>query len=336
MAIDYANVIQAALRSSEDESYPEEIRAMYRAKAEELMRKYRVAEEEALATDPTGSTPISRTVRLSTGGEMAHWYNSVFASIAIHTGCRYALRYVNHVSDDTEAVIVGYEGDVRYAEFLWTAALLTFVTKIDPSWDANLTPQENIYRLRNAGIERRVIADRAWGNGTVASARSKVQRIYLRECANRGETPRAVGLSHQTDTYRQAYARSFRDTLARRLRDARDAVDATGGALVMHGREERVDEAFYGLFPSYRPSTGPAPQPTPCDACAKAASGTCRPHTFRITKADRLRWDRATNSPSARAGSANGREAAADVLITRDHTRADRVTCDGFTNELEG
>lgn len=333
MGFDYAPKIQALLANAEDERHTDEARASYRAKAEDLMRKYRVAEENALATDPGSAAPIHRTIRLSGGTDMSHWYRSVFSSIAVHTGVRWMTRY----TDDyrvTEAVVVGYEGDVRYAEFLWTAALLTFVTKIDPSWDTELSEAENVYRLRNAGIERRVIADRAWNNGHQAAARSRVQRIYVRECERRGETPRAAGLSHQTATYREAYARSFRDTLARRLRDARDAVDASAGALVMHGRENRVDEAFYVLFPHLRPSTEPRLDSIPCDACAKAKSGTCRACKPRWTKADEARYQRAVNSPSARAGTVKGREAAADVLITRDHTRPDRVTCDGYTNEL--
>lgn len=331
MSFDYAAKIQALIANSEDESLPETARAMYRTKAEEFMRLYRVAEEDALATDPGSAAPITKTIRLAGVTELVSWYTMVFSSIAAHTGVRWVTRYTADYSG-TEATVVGYEGDVRYAEFLWTAALLTFVTRIDPSWDADLTVEENVYRLRNAGIERRVIADRAWGNGSQASARSKVQRIYLRECANRGETARATGLSHDTATYRQAYARSFRDTLRRRLMDARDAVDASAGALVMHGREARVDEAFYALFPHLRPSTEPRPEPTPCAKCTPEK--LCRDHRSRWTQKDEARYQRAVNSPSARAGTVKGREAAADVLITRDHTRTSRVTCDGFTNEL--
>jgi len=192
-------------------------------------------------------------------------------------------------------------------------------------WDDNLSETENIYRLRNAGIERRVIADHAWGNGVEASARSKVQRIYLKECAARGEEPRATGLAHDTNTYRDAYAYSFRYTLAQRLAEARDAVDSVHGALTLHGRSERVDEAFYARYPEYRPSDKPTTT-TPCAACAKAKSGHCRKHPG-LTRADYARYDRMTNSPSARAGEASGRDAANGVVIERV-ARAQRVTGD--------
>lgn len=319
MARDYAPVIAGLLANAEDERLPEAARDSYRAKAERLMREYRIAEESALATDITAAAPITRVIRLYDGyPQMAAYYGMVLGAIMTHTGCRYLY------TGNGEATVVGYAGDVRYAEFLWTAARLMFATRIDPRWDDTLPLEENVWRLRNAGIERRVIADRAWGNGAVAAARSRVQRIYIRECASRGETPRAAGLGHQTATYRQAYAQSFYDTMVQRLRTARDAADSTHGALDLHDRKYRVAEAFYVAFPHMRPSTEPVPAPEPCDACKRAASGTCRAHTYRWTKADAVRYDRMTNSASAQAGTANGRAAAEGVVIDRG-ARAGRL-----------
>lgn len=329
MAIDYANVIRAALASAEDESYPEAVRATYRAKAEELMIKYRIAEEEALATDEAASVPILRDIRVTTphvGHSMGHHYQSAFRSVANHCGVRYTYVW----ESGYVARVVGYAGDVRYLDFLWTAALLMFSTRIDPRWDDELSIEENVWRLRNAGIERRVIADRAWGNGREASARSKVQRIYVRECGRRGEDVRAAGLGFGTETYRQAYADAFVTTLRRRLADARDAADSVRGGLVLHGRADRVDEAFYGHFPNLRPQpmtdTPPPAAPKPCPKCAKNKSGSCREHpSYAVTKADLRRWDRMENSPSARAGQASGRHAAEGVTIQRGFTRPTRV-----------
>lgn len=321
--INWAAKIQALLANADDERLPEEARASYRAKAEKLMDEYRVAEEEALATDPGSAKPIHRDMRVTTGEtELEHWYTSCVSAIARHTGVRYAY----HWDNGYVATLVGYEGDVRYTEFLWTAALLMFSTRIDPRWDDTLPEAENIWRLRNAGIERRVIADRAWGNraGALAANRSKVQRIYLRECANRGEEARATGLGHQTDVYREAYARSFRDTLVHRLQRARDAADSVRGGVELHGRADRVDEAFWDLFPRYRPNPNPAPfvAPEPCQRCKP--DKPCRNH--RWTAADEARWQRAHNSASARAGSASGRQAAEGVRIDRGHTTPDRAT----------
>lgn len=327
MAFDYAIKIQGLLAKAERTDNDDEASA-YRAKAEELMRKYRIAEEQALAADATSSAPIKHEIVIchNINSDLYHWYGSVFASIAVHTGVRHVTRWQGAT---IVATVVGYEGDIRYTEFLWTAAYLMFSTRIDPVWDASRTPEENIFLLRNAGIERRRIADLAWGNGTDAAARSKVQRIYIRECARRNEEARATGLSHQTNVYREAYARAFRDTLRRRLQDARDAADSVGGALALHGREDRVDEAFYGLFPTLRPSTDvvPAAAPAaPCAACAKAKSGHCRQHPgLSWTQADERRYQARYNSSSAYAGSASGTSAAEGVTIARGHQRANRL-----------
>lgn len=309
--------------------------ANYRAKAEGLMVKYRVAEEEALAADATAITPTAHTIRLYTGNtDMGQWYTMVFGIIARHTGIRYSLRW----DDGYEARVVGYAGDVRYAEFLWTSALLMFSTRIDPQWDDSLPEAENVYRLRAAGIKRRVIADRAWGNGEVAAARSKVQRIYATEAARRGEAVAAAGLGFNAGDYRDAYARDFSDTLRMRLQDARNAADSVAGGLVLHGRQERVDEAFYTLFPSYRPTPAndtPATPAEPCPRCKAAKSGHCREHpAYTVTKADRARWDRQLYGQSARAGGAAGRRAAEGVLIQRGHTPAKRLDESG--REIEG
>lgn len=346
MGFDYAakirNLLEAAdgqersadrYAADDDHEHAEEFRAgakSFRAKAEKLMVQYRIAEEEALATDEAASTPILRTVQITnehtTPGMHVH-YQRTFNVIARHCGVRHTYRWDGGYT----AHVVGYDGDVRYAEFLWTSALLMFSTRIDPRWDADLSEAENIWRLRNAGIERRRIADQAWNNGRDAGARQKVQRIYVKECQRRGEPVRAAGLGYQTDTYRQAYAEGFHDTLSYRLRDARDAADSVAGGLVMHGRLERVDEAFYGHFPNLRPQpVKDQPAGEPCPNCAKAKSGHCRRHpAYTVTKADERRWDRMENSPSALAGKASGRHAAEGVVIARGHERANRLDASG-------
>jgi hypothetical protein len=341
MGFDYAAKIRALLeaaegfdRTAERETDPEaaegyrKAASNYRAQAEKFMQDYRIAEEEALAAGD-GSEPIETTIVLTTRHtDLSYYYRLVFATVATHTGVRSHITRAPGTAS-LVATVIGYEGDVRYAEYLWTAAYLMFSTRVDPVWDNNRTEAENIYLLRNAGIERRKIADWAWSNGEVAAARSKVQRIYLRECEVRGEQPMATGLNHDTKTYRQAYAESFRNTLARRLQAARDAADSVGGAVVLHGRADRVDEAFYARFPMYRPSDTP---PAPAEPCKRCQPGKpCRTH--RWTKTDEARWQRANHSPSATAGRASGRTAAEGVGIERGHTKAQRIDRGGHAIE---
>lgn len=338
MAFDYAPKIRALLAMAEDESLSDEARANYRAKAAELMKSYRIAEEEAIAADPGSVTPISLDIVLLTAGrghgDLNSFYTQIMCEIADHTGVRVHFSWSSDWS--RMATVVGYEGDVRYTEFLWTAAYLMFSTRIDPIWDSTRTPEENIFLLRNAGIERRVIADKAWGNGNEAAARSRVQRIYLREAARRGEDARAAGLGFDTRMYREAYAQSFIDTLGRRLRIARDAANSVGGGVVLHGRADRVREAFYDLFPQYRPTGAVSTYVDPranCEGCKKAKSGYCGDHKYlkprKWSQADEMAYQRRINSPSARAGRTSGRDAATGVNLTRGHTTAQRLDASG-------
>jgi hypothetical protein len=340
MAFDYAAKIQALIANADDASLSDAARQLYRDKAESLMRQYRVAEEDALATDPGSAKPIFKNIRVTTYNTLAsrdleRYYTQVMRTIVRHAGCLIKMEWdAGYV-----ATVCGYEGDVRYAEYLWTSALLMFVTRIDPTWDDTLTETENIWRLRNAGIERRVIADRAWGYGAgkIASNRSKVQRIYVRECTVKGEPVRAAGLGYQTDVYREAYAESFAEELSWRLQMARNAADRTGGGLVLHGRTERVQEALWDRFPSMRPEPakaapeGAEPVYTPCPKCASNKSGKCKDHPYSaVTVASERRWRARENSSSAAAGRDSGRDAAARVDVVRgaSGTRTERVGYD--------
>lgn len=340
---DYAGKVRALLATAESYEVEgnEEAASTYRNKAFQVMRDYQIAEEEALAVDPTSAVPTHIEADFKvTDWELGGYFAMIVRRIAAHTGVRVAVQPIN---GGYKATMVGYEGDLRYTEFLWTSAYLMFSTRISPVWDENRSMEDNIFFLRNAGIERREIADRAWGNGSGREAknRSKVQRIYLAQAALRGEEARATGLGFNTKTYREAYAQSFVDTLTRRLRVARDAADSVGGGLVLHGRSERVDEAFYELFPTARPSTEVAPEYVPankdCAKCAKASSGYCREHNWlkprTWTQADEMRHRNRTEGASAQAGRASGRSAAEGVSITRDHTTASRLDRSGAAIE---
>lgn len=346
MARDYAALIGSLLAKADSTTHEAEA-AAYRAKAESMMRDYRVSEEEALAVDPGSVLPISRVLIIRTGNapasEMSGRIYEVFSLIANHCGVRH---FMERTADwGMQATITGYEGDVRYVEFLWTAAYLMFSTRIDPSWSDDRSEAENIFLMRQSGIERRRIADAAWGNGTDAAARSKVQRIYLRECARRGEEPLATGLGFTTSTYRDSYADSFVTTLHYRLRAARDAANSTAGLPVHHGRQERVDEAFYARFPNLRPDTRPyrpgqasVDPRTECAKCAKAKSGACNDHSYLRPRAwtaadERKAWTR-QHGASAVAGRGAGRSAAEGVNVTRGHTTENRL--DQANSALEG
>lgn len=362
---DYASKIGSLIRMAEDETLTDETRAAYRAKAETLMRQYRIAEEETLARDEFSIAPVwSELYIVEYGAEseqsrtMRSHYAEIWREIARHAGVRSTFQYRYKADEDGSpaglvARFVGFEIDVKLAEFLWTSARLVFLTRIDPRVQSDLSDQENAYYLRNSGMKRNEIAHLLWGSDAKdGAAHGRVQRLYVAECAKRGETPTVAGRGTVASLYREAYAESFVDTFGNRLLNARDAADKEGGAIEMHGRKNKVDEAFYAENPDERPMTPEEraeavaramarqaereEQERNCARCAKAKTKcrTHRPHTY--TQDDYRRWDRKVNSKEAKAGQANGAAAARAVNVQR--TGGERTARTGGSNRsaIEG
>lgn len=354
MAWDYAKKIQGLISSSEDETYSEEARANYRAKAEEMMRKYRIAEEEALAQDATAARIISTELLIATYGsqEFFSQYYSMMSQVARHCGVRMENDYRSNWDGKGSAwiaILVGYEGDIRYAEFLSTAIRLMFSTRVDASKNESLSDRLNAYYLRSSGKSRAQVAKELWGSDSKdGKAHGQVQRLYLMECKARGEEALVTGRSTSAKLYRSVYAEQFEYRVGTRLRQARDAADSIGGALEMHGRKDRVDEAFYEKFPARRPkppAEGNVDVDLPkyvtkedCPKCSKNATGNCKDHpSFALTVADRRRSYRMNHSPAARAGSIAADQAASQIQISRTTAPNDRrVNSSGGTSSHTG
>jgi len=291
-----------------------------RAIAERLMRKYQITEEALIAEDAGGILPVEYKIPLAdVRSRFSDQHLALWIETARHCGVRYIYRY--ETGGSYVATVIGYESDIRYAEFLHRSARLMMIAKLEPAVDPAKSDEDNVYALRSAGIERIKIAKMIWGEGSHAN-NAKVTRLYRAACAKRGEDAAVSGREVSVSTFREVYARAFVQQYNRRLRDARDATDkAEGGALVLPGRAERVDEAFYERFPQYRPQTFTTPEPEgPCTDCAKTTSktGKCKIHRpYVVTQADEARWNRLHYSASAVAGRRAGADAADSVEIAR-------------------
>lgn len=270
--------IQALLVQADHPNTGEVEAATFRAKAEELMRKYRIEEEELIAQAPEASTPLHHRIWLGVtrssdrGAQRAdgstlktkstfyqEWYGLMW-SACNHAGVELHNTWGRNPETGEHglfAELVGYEMDLRLAEMLYTSARIIFSEKVEPRVDPSLSDEENVYRLRSAGITRRRVAQMLWSLDTSAS-HAKVAQIYKAECARRGEAAALDGRGISAEDYRQAYARAFTDRFASRLREARDAADSAGGVMVLAGRAERVREALWTIFPYLRPSNAPA------------------------------------------------------------------------------
>jgi hypothetical protein len=313
--------VRGLLNKAEDPAVGPQEAAAYRAKAEDLMRKYRIEEEQALAQDPQELAPQFTMIDVCPEtSEFRQSYVNLFHALVMHVGCRsrYTYAYLPGAEGRSAgyvvtANVVGYEFDLKILNLMYTAARLVFAEYLEPKPDSALSDSENAYRMRKAGIERWKVAEALWNSDRHdGPAHGKVAKFYKAECAKRGEKPTLDGRGISAKLYRESYAAGFVDRMRRRLYLAREGADKLGGAVQLHGRQERVNEAFYARYPEMRP----LPETTDralgsCPACVKRKDGSkCRDHRARRwTQADEARYQRRT-SGVARAGRDQGSSAA--------------------------
>jgi hypothetical protein len=320
---DIMRIVENMLARAEglEQTSPEEAKLM-RSKAEEWMVKYRLQEEDLIAESPGSLSPIERDLDIvGAANEFRNEHFWMLGDIAKHCGVMWEYHWVGA---RYAAKLVGYEGDLRYAEFLYQSARLVFASKLTPDVDRSLNDQENVYRMRSAGMQRNRIAALLWGSSmTDGVAHGRVQKLYVAACRERHEDAAVSGRQINAKTYREVYAREFVNQLHRRLQDARDSAGEAGGLPELHGRKERVQEYFWTRFPHRRPKATEETKPAkagPCTKCQKAKTGHCREHpAFAVTKADQARYDRLWGSATAQRGSTAGREAANLVVLQRGH-----------------
>lgn len=306
----------------------EEERQAFINKAEVIRRKYKIAEENLIATDQMSAEVSVSRITVSKW-ESDFWSDHLYmwGSAATFAGVLFKAHWVGH---DLVVTAVGYGSDIQHAEGLYQAAWLMMAGKLEPSVDPKLSDAENVYNLRGAGIERNRIAQLLWGadlGKAGHAAHARVGKLYAEACRARGEDPVAAGRGVNKKVYRELFGEEFSSRFASRLRMARDAADSVGGALVLKGREQRVKEAFWAEFPEEHPDAKKAAAER---ARAKAEAGTSSQKQVarreaKWTKRDQAAWERRNHSAAALAGKSAGRAAADKVEIVRTTQRAKRI-----------
>lgn len=313
--------VRALLDLAEHASTPAAEAELARSRAEGIMAKYRIEVDEllgskTLAEGVLAPSPVHYDVQVARNGPFIKYYAYMWGQVASHVGVRSRTRWAYQGGDPYwVAEGVGFDADVQYAEMLYTAARIAFSDRLEPKVNHEQSDQENVYRLRSAGIERVRIADIMWGS-TDKVFLSRVGRLYKAECANRGEEPALSGRGVTGAAYREAYAEEFVYELSRRLRIARSG----GSGLALGNREHTLNEAFYARFPDMRPKAAVEggeeyvdPRST-CDRCKKAKSGACREHPYGSNSGPK---GRDPFSAAATRGRASGQAAARTVDLGR-------------------
>lgn len=252
--------VQSLLNLAEHANTGEEEAQAFRVRAQELMQRYRIEESELIAADPTaGMKPVMKTWGICESG--SPFYNEfywLFSTCCQHAGVR--MTYSWGPDPDNEGKrsllgkLVGYESDVRFATMLYATLRMQFSSRLEPAVDPSLSDEDNVYNLRSAGIERgRIGTLMGWG-GEGTNGPGRVTRVYKAACAARGEDPVLTGRGNSVALYRQSFAKAFCARIDDRLYRARTTAGVeNAGELVLAGRKENVDEAFYEFFPDLRP-----------------------------------------------------------------------------------
>lgn len=271
----------------------------FREAAERIMRKYRIEEEQLRQTkiaSGTAAKPVVVKFQFMEPGSryLSHYYSLLLAAMH-HVGVRGEYNYerVEELDERGQFVrasyayvmtMVGFDTDVQLVQLLFTNLRLTFSEKLEPKIDPSLSDSDNVYRLRSSGMERPRIGEKmGWGR----DAAQKVTKMYVKACKDRGEDPKVVGKTLNAKTFRESYADAFLAETRNRFRRMRATAAEESGALVLVGRQEAVDEAFYETYPHLRPKavlTGDYDIPSNCAKCSKAKSGYCRDHKPRAYK----------------------------------------------------
>jgi hypothetical protein len=302
--------VQGLLAVAEDSATEPKAAENYRAQAQTIMTKYRIEEEELRQTkiaSGTAAKPVKVEFSFLQGfGPYTNHYYSMMLNVMDHVGVRgkyRSTRVHNEETGRTESeyimTMIGFDSDVAVAQMLYTNLRLTFSEKLEPKLDPTLSDSENVYRLRSAGVERDRISKMLWPDASLRGP--KVTKLYAEACAARGEDPKVVGRSVNAKTFRASYADAFVAETRNRLRRMRTMEAQEAGVIVLAGREEAVNEAFYEAYPELRPAAylpGKS-EYKPCEKCAKAKSGSCRAHTYRAAKPapfSNVGWSAGTNA----------------------------------------
>lgn len=230
------------------------------ARADAIMLKYAIDRSmaEAARKDPSErQTPISKKIPfVSEWSEFYEGLQLMICNIAKH--CRVKVVTGPQLVEPI-ATLVGFPEDVEYCQMLWTSVYLQFVSKIDPKWDPELSAEENVKILKDAGRKWGRIAEDANAHGFPCTANDgRLKAAYRRQCRIEGVEPTAHTQRHVA--YRASYAKAFSARIAARLREQRKAQEETvaatpGSAVALRDRFADVLQAFYELFPHLRPRT---------------------------------------------------------------------------------
>lgn len=290
--------VRGLLAQAEHENTGPAEAQVFRNKAEAMMHRYRI-DESMLAMSGGASTSAlgpewSDIIVCAVSSEYRNFYIKLMRDVCVHVGVRYADEWVVKDGGGMNVVfhVVGFPSDLRIVDMLYTSAQLAFSMRLEPKYNPDLSEQENAYLMRKAGMEGKRIAKAIWGaygtttrcvdrksgyqcskcqegnpeecwnTKTNESNLYKARRLFKKEALARGEDPsELLGQGNSMEVYRISYANGFVQELYRRLYEMRMSRAEGETGIVLAGRQEAIDEAFYVRYPDRRPPKAVMPGP---------------------------------------------------------------------------
>lgn len=262
---DVLRKVRALIAKADDPTVTPEEAASFRAGADRLMTKYAVEEMELLRAGRKATSVEVRIVNVE------WWYRqnqdvsssmwSIFNWTYSHCRCRVMYR---HISGTTRTIrVIGFPGDLDWADLLFTHLMLDLERKVDPRPDANTDYYQALKMLREAGFSwneahSRMLTGRVMLPADVehiqpwSAQRDKMLRDYRAWCKRTG-TPQ--NYNHHK-TFRRSFTEGYQSGVLNQfysMRDVQDADDGSGTALVLRDVRQTVEDALYDQYPEYKP-----------------------------------------------------------------------------------
>lgn len=270
-----------------------EEREAFFERANALMLKHSIDQAVLDATRPADQRikpEALEFIDIATGGTpIKDALVDLAAAIADYFGCKIVYFGLGRggPSASVYATVVGYPSDLRSFQTLFTALSLDLASQINPKPDASQDFDQNVWRLRNAGVKwgdlavqmNRVYAalsdeERTAQSWKVIPIRSDAQypipaAAYRRYCKKIGEAPRRT---RTPVGYQREFAKAYVSRVHIRLVDqkfkAEDSADV-GTALVL--RSDNIDAMFAEKFPKVKVAAASARTKSTYNADARRA-----------------------------------------------------------------
>lgn len=261
--------IQALLNKAQGTNNPHE-REAFQAKADQMMAGHQIEEAALRARNVArGLTEVKLTVPID---EMISWVSDTDEFMPVHrqnavmlaelAGVRIVFVHYGKLH------VIGYPDAVGYFKMLWISTHLTFSGQLDPKWNKNATPGENIRAFIEAGYKWDYVWHQARKEGQPFTRVSKGETIEV-ACPpkDNGWMKRQVAkayaatgeekpqLNHAVKNFRNSFALGFAEQLGQRVTEMliqrrRMEMQAEGGAqLVLKKDVDALGDYFRKLYP---------------------------------------------------------------------------------------